>query len=302
MLDVKHLRLVRAVAEQGTVTRAAASLFLTQSALSHQLLTLEKRVGAPLFLREGKRMTPTAAGRRLLASAERILADLASLEDELRRVASGRDVRIRLSTECYTTYAWLPRAMEEFTREHPSVEIQIAADAAPVAIQALLDGRLDVAIAFNAAMDPRLESVPLFEDELVALMRPDHRLASRPYLVPPDFAAENLLVYSVLELSTFYLTVLEPACIRPRRVSTAHLTEAMVEMARAGMGIPVLARWAVADQIGRGLVAVPITETGVRRHWRGVFRKGDPAERQIRAFLASILARPALEGRIEPAA
>lgn len=302
MLDVKHLRLVRAVAEQGTVTRAAASLFLTQSALSHQLLTLEKRVGAPLFLREGKRMTPTAAGRRLLASAERILADLASLEDELRRVASGRDVRIRLSTECYTTYAWLPRAMEDFTREHPSVEIQIAAEAAPVAIQALLDGRLDVAVAFNAAMDPRLESVPLFEDELVALMRPDHRLASRPYLVPPDFAPEHLLVYSALEHSTFYLTVLEPACIRPRRVSTAHLTEAMVEMARAGMGIPVLARWAVADQIGRGLVAVPITETGVRRHWRGVFRKGDPAERQIRAFLASILARPVLEGRVEPAA
>ena len=110
------------------------------------------------------------------------------------------------------------------------MEIQIAAETAPVAIQALLDGRLDVAVAFNAAMDPRLESVPLFEDELVALMRPDHRLASRPYLVPPDFAAEHLLVYNALEHSTFYLTVLEPACIRPRRVSRAHLTEAMVEI------------------------------------------------------------------------
>ena len=75
-LDVKHLRLVAGIADCGSMTSAASRLHLTQSALSHQLREIEARFNTPFFLRVGRRMVLTAAGRRVLESARRILDDL----------------------------------------------------------------------------------------------------------------------------------------------------------------------------------------------------------------------------------
>src|SRR6058998_3897603 len=90
ILETRHLRLVAAVAEHGTLTRAGRVLHLTQSGLSRQLLDLETRLGLPLFHRLGKRMVPTPAGERLLVAARRALPQLSDVEEELRRLAGGR--------------------------------------------------------------------------------------------------------------------------------------------------------------------------------------------------------------------
>src|SRR5690349_12039209 len=108
-LDLRHLRLVAAVAESGGQTRAAHKLHLTQSALSHQLRELEGRIGTPLFIRTSRRMVLTAAGERVLASARRVLHEVESLERDLvLEATSGRAGVVRLATECYTCYHWLP--------------------------------------------------------------------------------------------------------------------------------------------------------------------------------------------------
>ena len=86
-LEVRHLRLVQAVATLGSLTAAAGQLNLTQSALSHQLRDIEERLGTPLFLRRSRRMIATAAGQRLLATAARVLADLARTEAQVRDIA-----------------------------------------------------------------------------------------------------------------------------------------------------------------------------------------------------------------------
>ncbi len=101
-LEIRHLRLVQAIAEEGTMTRAAERLHLTQSALSHQLRDAEERLGAQLFLRMKRKMIPTPPGEWLLESARKLLAELQRTEDAIRRAGAGEDGVLRLSTECYT--------------------------------------------------------------------------------------------------------------------------------------------------------------------------------------------------------
>src|SRR3954451_13460364 len=101
-LEVRHLKLVAAVAEEGSLTKAGERLHLTQSALSHQLLDLEERLGTPLFHRISKRMRLTQAGEKILTSARRVLDELRATEDEVHMLATERRGRLRITTECYT--------------------------------------------------------------------------------------------------------------------------------------------------------------------------------------------------------
>src|SRR5438874_2584155 len=191
ILETRHLRLVAAVAEHGTLTRAGRVLHLTQSGLSRQLLDLETKLGLPLFHRLGKRMVPTPAGECLLVAARRTLPQLSDVEEDLRRLAGGRTAILRVSTECYTCYHWLPGVLQRFARRFPQVDVQIVAEATHHPVPALLDGRIDLAIVSNDDHDDRLAYVPLFTDELVALLRPDHPLSAKPFLTAaPEFAAE----------------------------------------------------------------------------------------------------------------
>src|ERR687885_2043332 len=97
-LEVRHLQLVSAVADVGSLTRAGDRLHLTQSALSHQLRDIESRLGAALFLRVGKRLVLTPAGERLLESARGILARLHQTENEIRTMGRAKTGVLRLTT------------------------------------------------------------------------------------------------------------------------------------------------------------------------------------------------------------
>ena len=101
-LETRHLRLVVAIADYGSLTRAGHQLHLTQSALSHQLSDLESQLGVKLFERLGKRMEPTLAAERLIARARIALQQLREMEHEVKQGASGREAVVRVATECYT--------------------------------------------------------------------------------------------------------------------------------------------------------------------------------------------------------
>src|SRR5947208_13076528 len=156
ILETRHLRLVAAVAEHGTLTRASRVLHLTQSGLSRQLLDLETRLGLPLFHRLGKRMVPTPAGERLLVTARRALPQLSDVEEELRRLAGGRAARLRVSSECCACYHSLPGVLQRFASRFPPVDVQIVAEATHHPVPALFVGWVDLAIVSNADHDDRL--------------------------------------------------------------------------------------------------------------------------------------------------
>jgi LysR family transcriptional regulator for metE and metH len=293
-LEVRHLKLVETVAKEGGLTKAANRLHVTQSALSHQLRDIEDKLGTPLFLRLIKKMLLTQAGDRLLTSAPAVLDELKRAEEDIRQIALLREGILRISTECYTCYHWLPPVLKPFGREFPRVEVRIVAEATRRPVEALLDGRLDLAITSVTTRNQKLLFKPLFKDEMVVIVSPDHPLASRPYVSAKDFASEHLLVYALpKEELTIYQKVLIPAGVTPKHASRVELTEAIIEMVKAGLGVGVMARWAVTPQVQAGaLCALPLTAKGFHRQWSAAMIKHRATPRYLLRFVELLAGSP----------
>jgi LysR family transcriptional regulator, regulator for metE and metH len=120
-LEVRHLKLVAAVAEEGTITRAANRLHLTQSALSHQLHDAEEQLGTPLFDRTSKKMKLTGAGERVLLSARTVLEELHRVEHDIESRATPIRGEVRLITQCYTACDWLHSCLMRFMKTYTDV-------------------------------------------------------------------------------------------------------------------------------------------------------------------------------------
>jgi LysR family transcriptional regulator for metE and metH len=266
---------VDAIVRAGTVTKAADQLFVTQPAVSHALKEMESKLGVKLFRREGRRMTPTPEGERLLETAHLVLDELARVEHDLGRYKSGYKGIIHIATGCYTCYHWLPRIMAEFADAFPDVDLQIVPEVTSQPVEALKDGRLDLAIIETEEEDPQLEVELLFEDELLVVMCTDHPLALKSYVTAQDFADQTLLVHTNNTEGVFYERVLGPAGVEPERVFALQLTEALIESVRSGLGIAVMPEWVVAPHVQAGrLRTVQLTRPGLWRTWSLVTMRG----------------------------
>jgi LysR family transcriptional regulator for metE and metH len=273
-LEVRHLRLVSAVAELGSLTRAGDRLHLTQSALSHQLRDIESRLGAALFLRVGKRLVLTPAGERLLATARDVLDRLDRTEQDIHQRGKARAGMLRLTTECYTCYHWLPPLLVRYRKRFPEVEVRIDIGATGRPLDMLLAGKLDLAIMSSPVRDRRLVSRPVFDDELVVVAARDHRFAKQTHIRLSDLRDETLYVYPPKEESRVLQEVLVPSGHPPARVEEVMLTESITELVKAGLGVSVLARWAVQPLVDAGSIVIrPLTARGLRREWRAVMPK-----------------------------
>jgi LysR family transcriptional regulator for metE and metH len=300
-LELRHLRLVLTVATHGSLTAAADHLHLTQSALSHQLRDIEDRLGTALFLRRNRKMIPTPAGQRVLESARHILAEIERTESDVRALAHDRQGLLRVATECYTCYHWLPGALQEFGRTCPSVEVKIEVEATSRPLTALLNGKLDLALMTSPVRDRRLATTPLFRDELLVLASKDHPLAKRPFIRPSDLANETLLTYSPKEETYVVQKLLSPAGIDPR-VRQVQLTEVILEMVRGGMGVAVLARWVVQPYLdAHAIVGIRLTERGFYRQWHAVVPRTLAGTDYVTEFLRLVASRaPVGRGDVTP--
>lgn len=267
------------------MTRAARRLDLTQPALSHQLTGLESRVQTSLFRRTARGMIPTAAGERLLACAKSVLEELGRVQHQLEDGAEERGI-LRLATECYTCYHWLPSRLKTFQAQFPQVEVRIVVEATRRPMEALAAHEIDVAILSGTPRRAGMRVTGLFKDELVAIVSPDHPLAARHWLRAADFARETLITYSVpLTHLTVFQEFLKPAGVTPARICQVELTEAIVEMIKADLGIAVLARWAVAPHLGASLKALALGKAGLRRQWWAVTLESKSEPHYRRAFV-----------------
>lgn len=293
-LELRHLRLVYAIRELGSLTRAGERLNVTQSALSHQLREIEDRLGVQLFLRVGKKLVATEAGARLGEMAREILEGVLEAEDDLLDRAHERRGTIRITTSCYTCYHWLPPLLKRFERMYPEVKVTIVAEATGRAVEALSEGTVDVALSSWPPPRGPLRARHLFDDELLLVTAPGHPLASKRYVVPEDLADERLVLYGQPASSHFYTHFFGGANAKPREIVQITLTEAQVSMIHAGMGVGALARWAIQNEIRRGTLAtVQLGRKGMRRQWHALMRDERRTPRYIDDFIDLIVEQAA---------
>jgi LysR family transcriptional regulator for metE and metH len=277
-IELRHLRLIAALAEHGSLTAVARLLGLTQPALSHQLRNLEVRLRTPLFERTARRMVLTPVGEQLAHLARRVLADVDTFE---RQVVEGEFSvtrgRVRVATQCYTAYHWLPSVLREFKNRWPKVELRVAPEHTPSPIAALRQGTLDLGIVYHRSDDKRIRFEPLFEDEMVIITAPSHRFAGAEHVPVSALADEHLFHYLPLTSPTSVIRqILESADVQPAGTTQLLLTEGILELVAAEFGVAILANWAAAPAVRAGLVhAARIGKKGYKRTWYTAVRSGD---------------------------
>jgi LysR family transcriptional regulator for metE and metH len=274
--ETRDLRLVRAIADAGGVTRASRLLALSQSAVSHQLKVLEDRLGVRLFERAGRGVRMTDAGRRVLDLSREVLEPMARVEGELRGRGCRPEMRaLRLTSQCHTGYAWLPRIIGELGARHPDVVLRIVAEATRDPVAALDDGAIDLAFLVERPNAKGLHSIPLFDDEIVAVLPPGHALSSRKFIDGSDLVEEMLILPDVPRpMRDQVRRRLLPEGGTFRRVMRVPVTEAILELVRARHGVSLLPAWTVSGPAARGeVVTVRLTRRGLGRSWHATHRR-----------------------------
>lgn len=269
MLTLKHLRVIEALHETGSLTRAATRLYLTQSALSHQLVALESHYGVTLFERS-RPLRATPAGVRLLQLAREVLPKMEDARRDLARLAEDKQPgRLRIAVECHTCYDWLMPGMDAYRAHWPEVEMDLVGGFHTDPLALLAEDKADLVIVSETPHHKGVLFSPLFRYEMLALMAAGHPLAAKAYLTAKDFAHDPLVTYPAPDrLLDVVRRVLKPAGVVPER-RLAELTIAIVQLVASRKGLAALPAWAVQPYLERGyVVARPITRKGL---WSGLY-------------------------------
>jgi LysR family transcriptional regulator for metE and metH len=287
MLEIRHIRLLTELASGKTLSAVSESLGCTQSALSHQLREAERRLGIQLTVRAGKVIQLNPAAAILVEFGKVMLAQLKRAEEDATLLATRGDQRIRISTECYTCYHWLPPLVLDAQKGLPSVNIDIAIEATQNPLQALLDKTIDVAIVSTDVVDRRLAFRKLFLDEWVVVLAPSHRLSKKATVRPDDLVDETYVGLAAPGASDFGSLLFKPEAKRMR----VGLSEAVLGLVNAGAGVSVLPRWICsgAEDAGK-VISKRIWPKGVFREWKIVYRADTDKEGVVPNFI-NILAK-----------
>ncbi|MFD4992012.1 LysR family transcriptional regulator [Cellulosimicrobium cellulans] len=176
-MDLTRLRVLAAVAREGSVTAAARSLHYAQPSVSHHLARLEAEVGVPLLERHGRGVRLTAAGRLLAARAEEILGRVGAARDELDALVSLSAGRVRLAAFPSALATLVPDVVARLARDHPGLGVGLVEAEPPEALDALRRGAADVALVFEHDRSPvdveGLRAVPVLAEELFLVRAAD---------------------------------------------------------------------------------------------------------------------------------
>ncbi len=276
-VELRHLRTIKAIHEAGGLARAADMLNITQSALSHQVKGLEDQAGMELFARRSKPLKLSAAGLRMLRTAERVLPEMAALEEEFRGLRDGKSGRLHIAIECHACFEWLFPVLEEFRKAWPDVDVDIRPGLAFDALPALWKEEVDIVISSDPEEIDGVTFNPLFDYSPVFVASARHPLAERAFVEAEDFRNEVLITYPVerSKLDVFS-QLLMPARVEPRSVRQVELTAVILLLVASNRGVAVLPDWVVREvRYNSDYVTRPLTEGGLTRRLYAASRSAE---------------------------
>lgn len=253
MLERFHLEVLAAIKQHGTLTKAAESLNLSQSALSHSIKKLEGQLSIVVWQKEGRNLRLTSAGEHILALANRVLSQFSHTELLLNQIATGQVGSLRIGMECHPCYQWLLNVIRPFLQKWPGVDIDVKQAFKFGGLAALHNYEIDILITPDPLFMPTLAFIPVFDYEHKLVVPSSHHLASQDSIEPEQLAQETLFSYPVEpQRLDIFSQFLYPAKCRVKKHKTIETTEIMLQMVAAGRGVCALPGWLI-DEYAKSL-------------------------------------------------
>ncbi|MER2491054.1 LysR substrate-binding domain-containing protein [Catenovulum sediminis] len=286
MIEIKHLRTIKALAQTGTLVKAAEWLHSTSSALSHQIKELEQRIGHPLYIRKTNPLKFTAEGELVLQLAEQVLPKIQETESRIQDIRSQGQGQLRLAIECHSCFQWLMPAISQFHKTWPMIELAFNTEYMFDAMPGLADGELDLVITSDKFESKDFHFEPLFSFEMVLVTSPEHLLAQKKFISAEDLKQQTLLTYPVdAARLDIYKYLLHPANCAPKQVKRVDQTLMILQMVTANLGVAALPSWAVVEYQQQGLIStIPLGAQGLRSKLYAAVKQRQKNTPYIRSF------------------
>lgn len=290
--DLRDLELFVAVADAGTIARAAERSHTVASAVSKRISDLEDNLGCALLLRGAKGVELTAAGHALLARARVLLHQAAQLDEEMRHQASGMRGYVRMFANISAIVEFLPDALASFATQHPDIHVQLEEHISSAIAAAVADNSADLGIVSELPVIDGLSNVPFRTDELVVVLKPDHALARRKSIAFADLVDQAFVGLHAGSALHRLLTraAVEANCTLNLRV---HVTsfDAACAMVAAGLGVSIVPRAATTAYIrSLSLTSVPLSDPWAQRQLFLCVRTGTPLHSAAKLLYDHLLA------------
>jgi LysR family transcriptional regulator, cyn operon transcriptional activator len=239
-MELTHLAHFVAIAEAGSMARAAQRLHVSQPALSRQIRELERWLGVQLFDRIGRRLVLATDGREMLARSRRLLAEADSFRERAAVLGGGKGGVLRVGAAPQFLEAGMPRVLALYRRQHPDVDVKLVEHGGDPLIQGVEHGELHLAIGPVRGMEP-LASVLLYPLRVLAVMSRRHRLATRRRLTVADALRETLLLLAPgFHTRELFDDACRDAHSEPRVLLESRSPQSLVALAAAGHGIAIV--------------------------------------------------------------
>jgi DNA-binding transcriptional LysR family regulator len=289
-LTLQQLRLFEAVARNGSFTRAAEELHLTQPAVSIQIKRLEEQVALPLFEQVGKKIFPTAAGKELARASEDILGRLQELKDTVDTLEGTVKGPLNVSVVTTAKY-FIPRLLGAFLQQYPEVEPRFNFSNRATVIQRLNDNLDDFVVMGQIPASKNLEAYPFLENILVVVAHPDHPLAKQEYISLEELVKQRFLVREPGSGTRMVVErMLDKHSLALEPYMELGSSEAIKQGVMAGLGLAALSLHSLVLERNAGkLVVLNAEGFPIKRRWYAVHLKGKKLSLVGRTFLDFIL-------------
>jgi LysR family transcriptional regulator for metE and metH len=271
------------------LVNSTKKLFLTQSALSHQLKELEEGLGFKVFLRKRQQWELTEEGTEFYKLSIEVLEQMEKGLKKIEKIRTGSVGDINVGTECYSFYQGLSGFVQKMGVLYPKIKVDLRFGSTYNPIKNLVAEDIDIAIVTTKPEDDSLTCIEIFNDEIFALMHHENPLNQLPYLEAEHFEDAPIIIHSFpLETVSIHCHYLSHHNITPKNISAFPLTEVALEMVSANMGIFCVPRWKIKSfKLSENIVFKQIGNQGVKRTHYLVIRKVDAHKKYIKDFICN---------------
>ena len=290
MLELRHLKTLTALREHGSLVAAATDLYLTPSAISHQLKELDQWFGVEVVNRRSRPVSFSNVGLRLLKLADDILPQIQIAHTDIARIVHGQTGRIIFSSECHSCFDWLMPLLNQYRQQYPDVDLDFVSGFESNPHELLQNAEFDLLITADPIALKGIEYFPIFEYESRLVLSNTHPLVRAEKITIQELAEQTLVTYPVDKHRLDIMAKLFiPANLHPKEIRTTELTQMLIQLVASGRGISALPDWVVNEYEQKGWVTSRrldcVSPKGLRRTLYAGYRTEDKDKSYFEGFL-----------------